>query len=190
MTTLEEDPKEGSQGSTISIYGLPGLHLTHEILETVSTSKGKNVLFESNTNLMIDQAMVLRKLTCLLKNHIDHFYWFGSLMSSEDPEKQEIAPLNAILDLLDSNSNGAFETFEIPKSLLLKSNWVQRLGGRAEMKASSWDVLKIAHTETGLEWERDDEEESEDGGEEDQDEDGEEEDHDEDGEEGDQDEDE
>ena len=34
-------------------------------------------------------------------------------MSSEDPEKQDMAPLNAILDLLDSNSNGAFETFEI-----------------------------------------------------------------------------
>ena len=152
--TLEEE-------GTLSIYGLPGLHLTDEILETVCTSKGKYALFAFSTNLMINQGMDIRKLTCLLKDHVYYFNWFGNMMS-EDSKKQEMAPLNTILDLLDRKSNGVFDTFDIPKILLLRSNWVKRLGGRAKLEALNGDVVKIVHSETGLRLGKDEEEGSED----------------------------
>ena len=73
-------------------------------------------------------------------------------MMSEDSEKQEVAPLNAMLDLQDGKDNGVFEGFAVPKILLLKSNWVERLGGKAKVEESGGDgnVIYTAHTPTGL----------------------------------------
>ena len=40
----------------------------------------------------------------------------------------------------------------IPKILLVKSNWVKRLGGRAKLEVSNSDVIRVFHTDTGLGW--------------------------------------
>ena len=116
--------------------------------------------------------MDLRKLACLLKDHVEVLNWDLLL---EDSEQQEVAPLNAILDLLASKNNGLFNSLNVPKPLLLKSKWVGRLGGEAKLEAEYGDVVNINHnssswdTEPGLEMFHevvDDEEDSDDSDEE------------------------
>ena len=147
----------------LSIIAPPGHYLTIETLETACNITRENVFFK--TNLLIDQNMDLRKLTCLLKDYICDLKWH---VQSEDSEKQKVAPLNAILDLLGSEGNGDFEALHVSKKLLLKSNWVGRLGGRAMVEARDGDVINIFKTTSGLKmglgWEEfdSDEEEEED----------------------------
>ena len=91
--------------------------------------------------------------------HVDHLRWE---MRSKDSEKQEVAPFDAILDLLGSKNNGAFCSLAVPKNLLLKSSWVERLGGRAKVESSNEaneGLIQIVHTKTGLEIEEDSEDE-------------------------------
>ena len=98
--------------------------------------------------------MDLRKLACLLKDHVEVLNWD---LQPEDSEQQEVAPLNTILDLLASKNNGLFNSLKVPKPLLLKSKWVGRLGGEAKLEAEYGDVVYINHntsswdTEPGLE---------------------------------------
>ena len=148
------------------LNGLPGDYLSNEILETVCTSQGESIFF--TTNLMINQKMDLRKLLYLLKDHVDFFRW-------EPPEKQEVTPVNIILNLLkvSKSTGGVFKMFKVSKNLLLKSNWVGRLGGRGKIEASNGELVFLVATETGLEMEGD--EGSEDGSEDEDDEDEEEE---------------
>ena len=61
-----------------------------------------------------------------------------------------MAPLNAILDLLGSKGNGNFDALHVSKNLLLKSNWVGRLGGKAMVEARYGDLINIFKTRTGL----------------------------------------
>jgi hypothetical protein len=121
----------------VVIYGLPGLHLTNEILETICTNQ--RAFF--STNILIDQNVDLKKLAGFLV----FFSWFV------DPEKQEVTPLNAILDLQGGKDNGAFLGLDVPKDLLLSSNWVGSLGGRARVEESTRTMICILHTENGLE---------------------------------------
>ena len=142
-TFLKKTHLEIDKNKRVSIFGVPGLHLTNEILETICTISRKPV--DLATNLMIDQKINLKKLAC----SVDFLDWD---MMSEDSEKQEVAPLNAMLDLQDGKDNGVFEGFAVPKILLLKSNWVERLGGKAKVEESGGDgnVIYTAHTPTGL----------------------------------------
>ena len=85
-----------------------------------------------------------------------------------------MAPINAILDVLGSKDPGVFHSLTLPKDLLLKSHWVQRLGGRVKVEGLDGDnpFLTTVHTKSGLEIldievgededESEDEEESED----------------------------
>lgn len=129
--------------TNVSIFGLPGVYLSNELLETVCSSVKEGVV-ELTTNLKIDQSMDLGTLTCLLKDNVHYLHW-DLHWDSEDLEKQEVAPLNAILDvLLGSASQGKFESLEVPKSLLLKSDRVGRLGGRANVEAAQdGDCIRI-----------------------------------------------
>ena len=56
-------------------------------------------------------------------------------MMEKDLESQEVSPINAILDLLGSGNHGAFLLLGLPIELLLKSHWVERLGGRGKVEA-------------------------------------------------------
>ena len=136
-TFLKQSCLERNETNKVLIYGLPGLHLTNEILETICTRKP--AFF--STNLLIDQNVDLKKLA-------------GSLVFLSwdvDPEKQEVAPLNAILDLQGGQDYGVFLGLDVPKDLLLKSNWVGRLGGRARVEESIDNMICVLHTENGLE---------------------------------------
>ena len=140
-TFLKKTHLEKDKNNRVSIYGVPGLHLTNEILETVCTISSKPV--DLATNLIIDQKMDLRKLA----NAVD---FLDLDMLPEDWEEQEVTPLNAILDLQDGNDNGVFGALAVPKNLLLKSKWVERLGGRAKLETSIGNVIYTVHTRTGL----------------------------------------
>ena len=154
VTFVKKTPKvHYEELISISIFGLPGVCLTNEILETAFKALAYYcVLF--NTNLITHKNMDLRKLACLLKDHVEVLNWDLLL---EDSEQQEVAPLNAILDLLASKNNGLFNSLNVPKPLLLKSKWVGRLGGEAKLEAEYGDVVYINHntsswdTEPGLE---------------------------------------
>ena len=167
-TFLKKTLKIPGKEKTMSIYGLPGVCMSNEMLETLlCTTKGENVSFY--TNLMIDQNMDLGKLTCLMMDHVKFLSWD---MNPEDWRKQEAAPVNAILDLLGSKNNGIFEELEVPKILLLKSGWVGRLGGRGKVESLDRDFIHIAHAETGLvmeDGEEDEDDEDEDDDDEDDD---------------------
>ena len=168
VTFVKKTPKvHYEELISISIFGLSGVCLTNEILEAAFKALAYYcVLF--NTNLITHKNMDLRKLACLLKDHVEVLNWD---LQPEDSEQQEVAPLNAILDLLASKNNGLFNSLNVPKPLLLKSNWVGRLGGEAKLEAEYGDVVYINHntsswdTEPGLEMFHevvDDEEDSDD----------------------------
>ena len=154
VTFVKKTPKvHYEELISISIFGLSGVCLTNEILEAAFKALAYYcVLF--NTNLITHKNMDLRKLACLLKDHVEVLNWDLLL---EDSEQQEVAPLNAILDLLASKNNGLFNSLNVPKPLLLKSKWVGRLGGEAKLEAEYGDVVYINHnssswdTEPGLE---------------------------------------
>ena len=97
---------------------------------------------------MIDQNINLEKLECLLK-HVESLYW---RIDVKDCENQAVAPINAILDLLDSKDHGKFLFLLLPKELLLKSNCVNKLGGRAKLEAFITDgsYCDIKRSKTGL----------------------------------------
>ena len=71
-----------------------------------------------------------------LANNLKHFIgfnWFGEALYIEENQKEAPAILNAILDLLDSNDRGMFESFELPTDLLMKSHCLERLGGNQSL---------------------------------------------------------
>ena len=155
---------------TISILGnsRDEVDLSYEVLENICTSSNvenfpgdENLLF-FRTNLMIDQNIDLKKLKYLLKNHVDLMHW---LIDMENVEDQAVAPLNAILDQLHGRAydqscdletgedHGVFLQLTLPKQLLLKSHWVERLGGKEKVNEVDSDNLlaNVYHNhESGL----------------------------------------
>ena len=155
---------------TISILGnsRDEVDLSYEVLENICTSSNvenfpgdENLLF-FRTNLMIDQNIDLKKLKYLLKNHVDLMHW---LIDMENVEDQAVAPLNAILDQLHGRAydqscdletgedHGVFLQLTLPKQLLLKSHWVERLGGEEKVNEVDSDNLlaNVYHNhESGL----------------------------------------
>ena len=82
---------------------------------------------------MIGQNIDVLKLAELLKKHVK--MWDIRILRDEDLEKQEIAPINAIMDVLGGGNHGSFLLLGLPIELLLRSHWVERLGGSAKVKA-------------------------------------------------------
>ena len=101
-------------------------------------------------------------------------------MHLNDYKNQDPAPINALLDLLNSKNHGVLKRLYLPKDLLLKSYWADRFG--REKVEEYWindhnDLgIMIVHTQFGLkmlepnEVEEDDEEDEEEDGDEDDDE--------------------
>ena len=118
--------------SFVFISGLPGVHASFDILET-SICKNKTTPLIFQTNLMIGQDIDVLKLGELLKQHVKLFDI--RIMCEEDLENQEIAPINAILDVLGGGNTGSFLLLGLPIELLLRSHWVERLGGAAKVEA-------------------------------------------------------
>ena len=83
------------------------------------------------TNLAISKDIDLTKLANVMRNYVHSFDW--SLMQKSSAENQDIAPVNAVLDLLDSRDPGLFETLKVRKDLLLKSHWQGKLREAMEM---------------------------------------------------------
>ena len=72
----------------------------------------------------------------LLSRHCSgEFLWN---MDVEDSEKQEAAPINTILDQLArwAHSDGCLKQVTLPRELVLKSHWLEKLGGRAKLEAA------------------------------------------------------
>ena len=117
-------------------------YLSYEVLETIC--KAKPIHFGVN-NLMIDKSN-MTKLAHLLKHNVRSMQWL------ETNENQDVASLNVLLDLLNSKDPGMFKFLLVKKDLLLKSHWVEKLGGKSKVEASATkrtsDVLLVA--ETGL----------------------------------------
>ena len=96
---------------------------------------------------------------------------FGTL--DQDLENQELVPINAILDLLGSKDHGKFKLLGLPKELVVKSDWLERLGGRTKVEAckdGEIGSVRIKRTKSGLKLlnaNTDEEDESEDDSDED-----------------------
>ena len=91
-----------------------------------------------------------------MKNQVFEMFW---TMHADDYEKQNAAPINAILDLLASKNHGVFNKLALPTELLLKSHWVESLGRRKVEAYHHALGITIVHTESGLKMLDEDEEE-------------------------------
>ena len=60
-------------------------------------------------------------------------------------------PYNAILDLLGSSNPGVFRGFELHQDMLLKTDWVDRLGGEAKVEEIRAILASVFRTKNGLE---------------------------------------
>ena len=138
------------ENDSVSISGLQGVHLSFEILETICRQPKRSLLM-LRTNLIIGQNIEVLKLTEFLKCHVRR--WDIGLVNEQDLENQELVSINAILDLLGSENNGKFKCLGLPKELVIKSDWAERLGGTAKVEACEDEVgsVRIKHcTKYGL----------------------------------------
>ena len=126
-----------SGGRPIRITGPPGVQFSNEVLETIFTIYKYPITL--STSLIIGQDIDLVRLKYLLSRHVSgDVYWD---MNAEDLEKQEVAPINTILDQLSrwthshSYWDGNFDRVCLPRELVMKSHWLENLGGRARVKA-------------------------------------------------------
>ena len=136
-----------SDESNILIDGLPGVQLSNEVVETLY----KKPISTLATNLIIGQNINLEKFKYFLK-HVDTLDW---KINVKDCDNQEVAPINAILDLLGSQrwqDQRTFYLLVLPKELLLKSHCLERLGGRAKVEAFITENphFEIKNSVTGL----------------------------------------
>ena len=165
----------GTKNDFITINGLSSVSLSYEVLETIFTMSENFIDF--TTSLMIDKNIDTTKLKDLLKHHVSTMILD---VDDEDVETQDVAPVNAILELLggqncdmlpsDVGHDRMFTGLMLTKELLLKSHWVERLGGRRKVDDMVDDIEnEVLHDhEFGLRLETfnpgasEDEEESED----------------------------
>ena len=135
----------GPNHESITISGPPGVQLSNEVAETICTNS-KKPIFIVDTYLMIGQDMDLEKLMQVLKR-------VTSLgLNVKDCDNQALAPINTILDLLAGKDHGKLDYVFLPKKLLLKSQCLERLGGREKVEAFITDAphFQIKHTQNGL----------------------------------------
>ena len=102
-------------------------YLTYEVLETICKAKPIGLGLK---NLMINKSN-MTKLAHLLKHNVRSMQWL------ETNENQDVASLNVLLDLLNSKDPGMFKFLLVKKDLLLKSHWVEKLGGKSKVEASA-----------------------------------------------------
>ena len=184
--TLSFDGK----GRPITIYGPPGVQFSNEVLETIFTIYDYPIALI--TSLVIGQNIDLTKLKYLLSHYVAGYVdW---TMNAVDLEKQEVGPIDTILDQLArwAHWEGGLEKVTFPTELVLKSHWLDKLGGRekveANSEASGLGIVSIDSKRSGLRLveydeggneiveDEDDEEEDNEGEEEEEDEEEEEED--------------
>ena len=108
----------------VIVFGPPGLDLCYQALEALffcSTNPiQSNLVF--TTNLTISKNMDLTILANVMCLYVHRFNW-------SPIENQDVVPLNAILNLMDSRDPGYFKKLLVPKDLLLKSHWQKKLEG-------------------------------------------------------------
>ena len=93
---------------------------------------------------MIDKSN-MTKLAHLLKHNVQRMQWMNT------NENQDVASLNVLLDLLNSKDPGMFKQLFVEKDMLLKSHWVEKLGGKSKVEASAMKgVLIVQVSESGL----------------------------------------
>ena len=112
---------------------------TTQLLETICANSAERLCIK--TSLMIGKPN-LNIFLDLLKQHvvlfsIEVFGWF--------PDNAVVEPYNAILDLLGSKQPGVFRGLELHHSMLLKTDWVDRLGGAAKVKAGKNGLSCLFH---------------------------------------------
>ena len=153
--TLVTGGKEAEESVSILGSSWGKFCLSYEILEHICTFFDEPIQF-FRTDIMVDQNFDLSKLQNLLKNHVIRMQWNLDL---DDVEDQDVAPLNAILDQLHGRDNGqscdmetgedhgVFLQLSLPKQLLLKSNWVERLGGKEKVDefGSDYFLTNVYH---------------------------------------------
>ena len=70
-------------------------------------------------------------------------------MSQSNTENQDMAPINAMLDLLNSKDHGTLELVNVPRNLLMRSHWAKALGGDLEAKPQVQEVI-LFRNDSGL----------------------------------------
>ena len=92
---------------------------------------------------MIDKSN-MTKLAHLLKHNVQRMQWMNT------NENQDVASLNVLLDLLNSKDPGMFKQLFVEKDMLLKSHWVEKLGGKSKVEASARMSNILLGAESGL----------------------------------------
>ena len=147
-----ESIDDHSGGRHIRITGPPGVQFSNEVLETIFTVYKYPITL--STSLMIGPNIDLVKLKHLLSRHVSGFVDWE--MNAEDLEKQEAAPINTILDQLArwAHWDGCLDRVNLPRELVLKSHWLEKLGGRAMVEAGDaygeTNILSINSVRSGL----------------------------------------
>ena len=62
-------------------------------------------------------------------------------MSQSNTENQDMAPINAMLGLLNSKDHGTLELVNVPRNLLMRSHWAKALRGDLEAKPQIQEVI-------------------------------------------------
>ena len=133
---------------SLSIMGLPGANLSSEVLETICKTPKR--LYNFEVGLKIGKNIDISKLADFLERKVFSLKWE---MHEDDLGNQDAAPLDTILDLLDSENHGELRQFWISRELFLMSHWVEQLGGTDTMKKyEKYEYsMFFIHGEHGLE---------------------------------------
>ena len=126
--------------------GPPGGSMSFETLKAIATTSSKKLKIWM-TNVMIEKNINVAKFADLLKHHIS--WWMCDQMSQSNTENQDMAPINAMLDLLNSKDHGTLELVNVPRNLLMRSHWAKALGGDLEAKPQVQEVI-LFRNDSGL----------------------------------------
>ena len=118
-------------------------YLTTQLLETICANSAETLFI--HTDLFIGKKN-FPKFLDLLQQHVALF----SLENEWFPDNIEVEPYNAILDLLGSKNAGVFRGLELHQDMVLKTDWVDRLGGAAKVKEIKAPYSCMFHTNNGL----------------------------------------
>ena len=62
----------------------------------------------------------------------------------------DLAPYNSLLGLLNTKHHGVFRKFELERRILLRSDFVDQLGGAEAVRSNNQYSINTFHTDSGL----------------------------------------
>lgn len=147
----------GKKVLTLWLYGLDtgdDSTLTIELLKSICLNTEANGLNLITDDLIFGKNMDLPKLLDIFKRSVAKLtIMMRAMMSARMrgiDKTVDLAPYNSLLGLLNTKHHGVFRKFELERRILLRSDFVDQLGGAEAVRSNNQYSINTFHTDSGL----------------------------------------